>query len=209
MRFAQSCDGDPPLYGLVEFGVERTSPDTEAPEVWLEGPGDVTTATDATFDFAASEPATFTCSLDGAPAAPCTSPTTVTGLSAGQHEFTVVAIDGAGNVSDPAPWSWTVEPPDTAAPSVTLTGPEDRTRSGDATFRFTASEPATFTCSLDGAVATPCTSPTTVTGLGGGAHAFAVVATDVAGNVSDAVTWNWSIKGNGGGGGKGGGKPKR
>jgi hypothetical protein len=49
---------------------------------------------------------TFRCSLDGAPATVCTSPTTV-GVTNGPHTFTVFATDPAGNVGNTASFSWT------------------------------------------------------------------------------------------------------
>jgi len=55
--------------------------------------------------------------------------------------------------------------------------------SDSALFSFTASEPASFTCSLDGATYTPCESPTSYSDLNPGWHTFAVSATDAAGNV--------------------------
>ncbi|MGZ4648910.1 MAG: hypothetical protein ACXVYC_21600, partial [Blastococcus sp.] len=57
-------------------------------------------------------------------------------------------------------------------------GPAAVTTSTSATFAFSATvSGATFACRLDGAAATPCTSPTTYAGLAGGAHAFSVAAT--------------------------------
>jgi hypothetical protein len=47
---------------------------------------------------------------------------------------------------------------------------------------WTASEPATFACSLDSAALTPCSSPLTVS-LPEGAHSLRVQATDASGNV--------------------------
>lgn len=111
LRFEQHCDASSaPLRGLIEFGVDRTPPDTTPPSITsLTGPEDRTRSTTAMFTFTASEPATFTCSLDGAPATACTSPTTESGLSGGSHTFTVVATDLAGNVSQPATWSWSIK----------------------------------------------------------------------------------------------------
>jgi hypothetical protein len=51
--------------------------------------------------FEANEPATFKCSLDKAPFAPCSSPATGKAKK-GSHTFSVVATDSAGNV-DPSP----------------------------------------------------------------------------------------------------------
>lgn len=64
----------------------------------------------ATFGFAADEPATFTCSLDGR-ATPCTSPLRNAHLRAGAHRFEVRATDLAGN-TDPTPdvQAWSIGP---------------------------------------------------------------------------------------------------
>lgn len=56
----------------------------------------------ARFSFSASEPASFTCSLDGSGYGPCASPAHYSDLSPGWHTFAVRATDAAGNV-DPSP----------------------------------------------------------------------------------------------------------
>lgn len=74
-------------------------------------------------------------------------------------------------------------PPDTWFTS----GPTGTHRSRTATFSFTASEPATFACSLDSQLDwQPCTSPTTYSGLGQGLHTVMVRATDAAGNTDQS-----------------------
>lgn len=47
-------------------------------------------------------PVTFSCSLDGAAAVPCSSPYTATGLAGGAHSLTVTSIDAYG-AADPSP----------------------------------------------------------------------------------------------------------
>ncbi|MGH3366988.1 MAG: hypothetical protein ACRDOY_07285 [Nocardioidaceae bacterium] len=64
--------------------------------------------------------------------------------------------------------------------------------------RFTANEPATFSCSLDGGSFQPCTSGQEYGDLGAGWHTFAVRATDMAGNVDqspDSSRWHTSESG--------------
>jgi hypothetical protein len=89
---------------------------------------------------------------------------------------------------------------DTTPPQTTITsGPATSTTSTGAAFAFSASEPARFACSLDGAAATACTSPISYSGLSTGPHAFSVAATDLAGNAdSTPATWSWSITAGGG-----------
>jgi hypothetical protein len=70
--------------------------------------------------------------------------------------------------------------------------PSSMTSSTTATLAFTSSvSGSTFTCSLDGATATACTSPKTYTGLAEGSHRFTATAT--AGGITDptpaSTTW--------------------
>ena len=75
-----------------------------------------------------------------------------------------------------------------------LTGtPASPTSSTSASIGFTAEANATFTCSVDGAAYSPCTTPKTLSGLTEGAHSLAVKATDQAGNVGTAATANWTV----------------
>jgi hypothetical protein len=63
----------------------------------------------ATFGFRANEPATFRCSLDHAPWAPCTSSVRFPTLGLGRHVFRVRAVDRLGNTErTPATFTWRV-----------------------------------------------------------------------------------------------------
>ena len=169
--------------------------DTTAPTVSLTArPASPTSLTSATFGFRASEPgATFSCRLDGAAWTACTSPRAYDGLAVGTHAFAVRATDRAGNVGPAATAGWRiVPPPDTTAPTATITGTQ--ISGGSASFTFTANEAdATFACSLDGAPAGACTSPAAYTGLAPGNHTFSVRATDAAGNVGTPAEHAWTI----------------
>jgi hypothetical protein len=70
---------------------------------------------------------------------------------------------------------------DRTAPDTTLA--EDHPEPDAATFSFSADEPASFTCSLDGAAFTACSSPVQYADVDPGWHTFAVRAADAAGNV--------------------------
>jgi hypothetical protein len=85
--------------------------------------------------------------------------------------------------------------PDTTPPDTTIdSGPAGTTSSTAAQFTFSASEPATFACRLDGAAFAACTSPKSYTGLAIGSHTFEVRATDGAGNVdASPASRTWTI----------------
>jgi hypothetical protein len=87
---------------------------------------------------------------------------------------------------------------DTTAPDTTITaGPSGTVASSGATFQFSSSEAgSTFSCSLDGAPYTTCTSPQDYSALGDGSHTFAVRATDPAGLTDPSPasrTWTVSL----------------
>jgi hypothetical protein len=99
--------------------------DTQAPDTTVTAPpGYFQRSTSATFAFASTDhiPSTFACSLDEGAYAPCTSPTTYSGLAQGSHAFRVRASDPSGNVdATPALAQWLVDgvPPQ----NPTLTSP--------------------------------------------------------------------------------------
>jgi hypothetical protein len=171
--------------------------DTTRPETTITAkPPAMTKSADAGFEFASNEGnSTFRCKLDGGAFAPCASPQTYTGLTAGKHSFQVAAIDLAGNSGKKAALhKWTV---DTTAPETTIrTKPPALTRSTEATFTFSANERAsTFDCSLDGGVFEPCTKRRVFLGLAPGLHSFQVQATDPAGNVDPTpASYSWTIQ---------------
>jgi uncharacterized protein YhfF len=185
---AGNADGSPASHGWV---VDTTAPDTTI----TAAPATPTSSTSASFAFTASEGgATFQCRLDAGAWGACSSPTAYNGLAEGGHVFEIRALDGIGNAdASPATHAWTV---DTAAPQTTITGgPTDPTNATSASFSFAASEGGSrFECLLDGGAWAPCTSPTAFAGLGEGAHAFEVRATDAAGNTdATPATAGWVV----------------
>jgi hypothetical protein len=187
VRVTDAVGNTDPTPATRTWIVDLTPPDTTI----VGGPTGTVPVASASFTFTSNESnVTFTCTLDGAPPAPCTSPFNVQGLAQGAHTFSVRATDAAGNV-DPTPASrmWTV---DTVAPMISITGgPGNGATSGPyVTFTFTVSE-GTVTCSVDGGAFAACASPVAMN-LPAGAHSFTIEAKDAAGNVATA-TRSWTV----------------
>ena len=197
--------------------VSPVAADTAAPSVRIvEAPPAAARSTSASFAFAGSDPdrpsaqLTYQCQLDGAAASSCASPAAYSGLSQGGHTFSVVAVDEAGNPSQPATHTWrvdtvlpTVTLPSTAAPAFSLgttvgmsyTG-ADTGGSGIANYDIRyrrAGDNGTF-----GAFTSPTSAPdwtaTTATSVSlpaarGFTYCLSVRASDKAGNLS-----NWSAE---------------
>jgi hypothetical protein len=102
------CDND----GLGDESQDSDlSPCPPAPQTTItKHPKDKTRKKQTTFEFTANEPgATFDCSLDGKPFAPCTSPDTFK-VKKGKHSFAVRAKDAGSNVDGtPATDDWKVK----------------------------------------------------------------------------------------------------
>src|SRR5918999_321043 len=60
-------------------------------------------------------------------------------------------------------------------------------------FEFSADEPASFQCRLDAGDWAACSSPQAYEQLADGEHAFAVRATDRAGNLGAAASYGWTV----------------
>jgi hypothetical protein len=170
-------------------------PDSQAPDTTLEeAPAMFSASGQATFRFSSDDPAaTFMCLLDNEAAQPCSSPYVRT-LADGSHNFSVRAVDTAGNSDDmPAEHAWTI---DTLAPETTLTrGPPARDNSVMAEFTFRSNESnISFDCALDNAGYLPCNSGQSFGPVGDGAHSFAVRARDRAGNLdASPAVYAWSV----------------
>jgi len=156
-----------------------------------------TTINGASAAFAFSSPgnplATFQCSLDNGTWQACTSPRSYTGLTAGDHNFRVRAINQVGSIdSTPAVHNWTVVAP--AAPDTSITRqPPAVTTSPNATFEFVSSASvATFECRIDGGAWEACDSPKSYSDLPVGDRLFEVRSTDTNGLTDQSpasVTW--------------------
>jgi CSLREA domain-containing protein len=177
-------------------------------------------SSNATFVFESNvADATFECSLDLAPFAPCSSPLTFTGLLQGDHMLTIIAIDANGiEELEPVPYEWEVaEFQDTTPPTVSI---ERAPLSGtsDGVFEFIGADdmtpPAllTYECRVDSTNDLDweeCVSPFTLLDLytyddpqmAPGQHTFQVRAIDIAepldpnspfeGNVGAPASYTW------------------
>ena len=180
--------------GEYEFTVEAVggdkasfsfTVDTAPPTItFAPPPAKFTADLTPTFAFSASEPAGFACSLDGGALQACVSPFTVASpLPDGSHTLKVTGTDQVGNEGE-AEMAFVI---DTVAPKVTITGkPQEKTTDDTPAFEFTATEPSSFTCSIDGASPQFCSTPFVAPPLSDGAHSFRITATDPAGNAGGA-----------------------
>jgi hypothetical protein len=189
------------------FTVDTTAPDT----VIDSGPaaGSTITTNSASFGFHgfAGDTAKVQCKLDGAPYADCTSPKTFSSLSEGSHTVSFRAEDAVGNQdASPAIRTFTVDvapPPDTTPPQTRIdSGPGSKAKKGIGSFSFSASEAASFECSLvmSGRAASfmSCASPRDFSikrGKKTTGYVFSVRATDTAGNVdASPATKSFEVK---------------
>ncbi len=159
--------------------------------VFTKTPPQHTNSTSALFEWTGTSP--YTCSLDGATPATCTSPQDFTGLSEGQHKFSVQGSGTGATAPPPVEYDWTVDltPPTT----VVTQKPPALSNSSTATFAFNSPDTtATFRCSLNGASPQPCTSPVTYTGLADATRTLWIQAVDLAGNVdTQAQPIAWTV----------------
>jgi Big-like domain-containing protein len=167
--------------------------DPPAPDTTIDrGPSGAIASSGTRFTFSSPQAvATFSCRLDSAPFAPCTSPQALTGLADGTHTFSARARDAAGVDPTPASRTFVV---DTQAPPVTIdSGPNGPTNDPRPAFAFSSpDDTATFTCSIDtgNAAFATCSGPESdqpPADLADGDHTFRVTATDAAGNSTIAT----------------------
>jgi hypothetical protein len=181
-----------PTPAVRTWTVDTTPPDTTI----TAHPGNPSSQNSPSFSFTSTEPgSTFECQLDAGAWLSCTSPKSYAGLSESGHTFAVRATDGAGN-TDPsaATYTWTIDLTAPASPSID-SGPSGRVAATTASFSFSDADPTAtaFRCSLDGAAAVSCSSPTAYSGLSSASHTLAVSAVDAAGNASAPTTANWTV----------------
>jgi hypothetical protein len=99
--------------------------------------------------------------------------------------------DGAGNIAQGISASIVL---DTALPQIEITSqPANPTNQTQATFNFSSNENSTFQCQLDSLDWQDCSSPSTFNNLIEDSHIFQVKAIDLAGNISETLSYFWTI----------------
>ncbi|RZA07191.1 MAG: hypothetical protein EOP11_08385, partial [Proteobacteria bacterium] len=158
-------------------------------------------STAPSFSFSGSAPSgrtivSYSCSVDGAAFAACSSPFSRTGIAEGDHTFKARFVDDLGAFSAEATQVWTV---DLTAPTATISiAPAALNRSPAAVVAFGGTDPnggmvVDYTCSVDGGAYAACTSPVSLSSLSDGNHSLAVKARDSAGNTGTAASTTWKI----------------
>jgi hypothetical protein len=157
-------------------------------------PLDPTNNASAKFTFSSNKAgSSFACAFDGAAFTPCTSPVSYSGLPDSRHSFAVKATDSLGTTGPASVWTWTVDTVPPAAPIVD-SAPRSPANSTTVTLTFHDGEPGlVHSCRIDGGGFVACSSPTSYSNLADGSHAFAVRATDAAGNVGPETSREWVV----------------
>ncbi len=185
-RQAPDTDGDGVPDAAESYPLDPTHADAEdtpppAPTI-DSAPRQASNSTTATFTYSADRGTSYWCTLDdGKPSVCDPSGRSYTNLSAGQHTFTVQALDSLGLVGPRTTYSWTI---DLTAPNTVIESHPDASLLTDsAQFTFASNESdVTFFCKLDATGYRSCDSPTTYKALSDGSHTFRVAAVDDAGN---------------------------
>ena len=142
--------------------------------------------TAADFVFAVDASVTTTCSVDGGAFVPCDGSLSLRSLAVGEHKLVVRATDTSGNSAEKT-FSWEV-----TRPTVVFTAKPSGESDDTATFVWRSdSANVQFTCSLDGAAPTTCSSPYTVANLNDGPHSFVVSA-----GPAESVIASWTSRKN-------------
>jgi hypothetical protein len=167
--------------------------DTKAPTppAVTSKPSSITNATTARFKIKAEQNTTVKCALDSDTYASCTAAPSFPNLEEGTHTLSVKQTDQAGNTSEAATYTWSIDITAPAAPSIT-TGPPAKTNLATAVFTFTNPDLAALTCSLDGAAFKTCASGLSYLALAEGKHTFQVRTSDSAGNTATS-SQSWRV----------------
>jgi hypothetical protein len=175
--------------GLLQAPAAIAANPPPAPVVTASAPGTTKDKTPAVTFTASGRPKTVTCKVDGAAAAPCSSPFSAPSLADGSHTVTIVATDYFAHSGSA---SKTIKV-DTVKPKVKFTkAPGKKTRSKTAKFKIGTEAAAKLKCKLDKASAKSCNSKPKFS-VGSGKHKLTVTATDAAGNKGSA-SYGWKVR---------------
>ena len=129
---------------------------------------------------------TYECTLDSNTVDCSSGSYSYSSLADGAHAFSVTATDRAGNDSTEN-INWNIDP---AVLGVTISSkPAKYSDSDSAVFEFSASQAATFECSIDSGAFETCTTGKSYSSLADGVHTFTVKATAGVNTAEDTYTW--------------------
>lgn len=197
--------------GVWSFEVRVQDPATQAwsqpPAAWVvevdrQGPGFamaqsppiVTSSREVALRFVPTETirGPIRCRLDGRTSVGCSPGRfSAAGLTNGTHTVRISATDDLGNAGVTA-FTWTI---DVGPPKVRIRGRPDRfTTATVSPFRlWSKTDPALFLCSLDGGLQMPCDRKNDFGPMPDGPHRLRVWGLDAAMNVSDPITYRWTV----------------
>lgn len=164
------------------YALDTTAP--AAPAI-TTSPADPSNSPTPLWAFTIEADSAATCSLDGGPWSPCTSPhqADLSSAADGRHELAVRATDAVGNVGPAAHSAFTLDRAAPAAPSIT-SAPDSPTSNPSVAWAFTTPDGTTTTCGFDGGTAMACIGSVAATFADDGQHRLEVIAIDSAGNAS-------------------------
>ncbi len=176
------------------WSIDMTGPSIEL----TQKPEGIVKEQKAGFQFAGvnnEEVSSYKCQVDGGSVEVCTSPRSLTGLSDGEHRFSVIGLDALDNQSEPVVYVWTI---DTVNPTLSFTEkPGAAINSKQAHFVFDARDSGSglkeIQCKVDGGSYQVCPNPADVNNLLDGSHTFMAYSVDRAGNTSSVQTHTWRV----------------
>jgi hypothetical protein len=182
------------LVGIV--GAQPASAAPSKPRVVITltaKPANPSGSSSAAFSWTTVATVTYTCALDGASSSCPGGTATYTGLADGPHSFSVRGKKPGTYRPGSAVYNWVVDTIPPAAPTISpIASP---TSSTSASVSFTDNDPSAtkFTCALDGASPSLCTSPFAVSSLGEGSHTVVVRSQDSNGVLGGSASVTWVV----------------